>query len=101
MSWISYFDGIFASVTGQITGAVLLILVGVVLRSLFIGSKIKKLENELQEFRSGASSPKIEHELRDVYQELKRQRLLGRSNVRNDVASKQAAVSDAVKPHAD
>ena len=95
MSWISFFDGIFASVTGQITGAVLLILVGVVLRSLFIGSKIKKLENELQEFR------KIEHELRDVYQELKRQRLLGRSNVRNDVASKQAAVSDAVKPHAD
>lgn len=95
MSWISFFDGIFASVTGQIIGAVLLILVGVVLRSLFIGSKIKKLENELQEFR------KIEHELRDVYQELKRQRLLDRSNVRNDVASKQTAVSDAVKPHAD
>ena len=80
MSWISFFDGIFASVIGQIIGAVLLILAGVVLRSLFIGSKIKKLEKELQEFR------KIEHELRDVYQELKRQRPLDRSNVRNDGA---------------
>ena len=95
MSWSSFFDGIFAGATGQIIGAVLLILIGVVLRSLFIGSKIKKLEKELQEFR------KIEHDLRYAYHELKKQRPLDRNNVRNDGASKQTAVSDTAKPHAD
>ncbi len=44
---------------------------------------------------------KIEHELRDVYQELKRQRPLDRNNVRNDDASRQTAVSDTTKSHAD
>ncbi len=92
MSWNILSDTTFTGVTGQSIYAVLLIMLGVVLRSLFVGAKIKKLKKELHEFR------KIEHELRDVYQQLQRQQLLNPNVPGKEDAPGQTSVLNNTKP---